>query len=86
MKIMENKNLIAGLLAGVAIGMVVGWMFAPEEIEKAVKKGAAKLKDKSQDLIDDLEKTVVDKFEKGAEEVSRKAKSTIKSANEGLSY
>jgi gas vesicle protein len=83
---MENKNLIGGLLAGAALGVVVGLLFAPESVVKAVKKGAGKLKNKSEDLIDEAEKTVTDKFEKGAEEVSRRAKSAIKSATDGPSY
>ena len=83
---MENTKLIGGLLAGVAIGVIVGLLVAPEKVAKAVKKGAGKLKDKSEDLIDEAQKTVTDRFERGIDEVSRRAKNTIKSAGEGPSY
>jgi len=83
---MGNIKLIGGLLAGAAIGVVVGLLVAPEKVAKVVKKGAGQLKDKSEDLIDEAQKTVKDRFERGVDEVSRRAKNTIRSAGEGPSY
>jgi gas vesicle protein len=82
---MDAKNLIGGLLAGAAIGVAIGMLLAPESGAKNrenIAKGSRKLTDSLKGTVEDSIESLKEKFTAGINEVTRRGKETLNSAND----
>lgn len=82
---MDSKNLIGGLLAGAAIGVAIGMLLAPSSGKKTRKRivdESLKLKDDLMGSVDDSIKSLKGRFNYGVDEVAKKGKETINTAND----
>ncbi len=61
---MESGKTIAGLLIGVGIGTIIGVLFAPDKGTNTRKK----IKNKGQDLVDDLKEKFDGLYQKATNE------------------
>ena len=68
---MDTKKAVLGVLAGLAAGAAIGILFAPDKGSNTRKK----ISQKGQDLADELNRKVDDKFDKLADVILGKARS-----------
>lgn len=84
---MDAKNLIGGLLAGAAIGVAIGILLAPSSGVKTrenIAKGSRKFVDGVKGSVDSSVESLKNKFNYAADELARKGKDVLNSANDRL--
>lgn len=84
---MNAKNLIGGLLAGAAIGVAIGILLAPASGEKTrgnIAKGSRKLVDGVKGSVEDSMESLKNRFSNGIDELARKGKDVLNTANDRL--
>lgn len=84
---MDAKNLIGGLLAGAAIGVAIGILLAPTSGEKTrgnIAKGSRKLVDGVKGSVEDSMESLKNRFSNGIDELARKGKDVLNTANDRL--
>lgn len=84
---MDAKKLIGGLLAGAAIGVAIGILLAPTSGEKTrgnIAKGSRKLVDGVKGSVEDSMESLKNRFSNGIDELARKGKDVLKTANDRL--
>lgn len=84
---MNAKNLIGGLLAGAAIGVAIGILLAHASGEKTrgnIAKGSRKLVDGVKGSVEDSMESLKNRFSNGIDELARKGKDVLNTANDRL--
>lgn len=84
---MDAKNLIGGLLAGAAIGVAVGILLAPKsgaETRDDISKGSRKLTDSLKGTMDDSLELLKEKFNAGVDEVTKRGREAMNTANDKM--
>jgi gas vesicle protein len=84
---MDAKNLIGGLLAGAAIGVAIGMLLAPDSGERTrgkIAKGSRKLTDGVKGSVEDSIESLKHRFNSGIDELARKGKDVLNTANDRL--
>lgn len=84
---MDAKNLIGGLLAGAAIGVAIGILLAPKsgaDTREDISKGSRKLSDSLKGTMEDSLELLKEKFNAGVDEVTKRGKEVIASANDKM--
>lgn len=84
---MDAKNLIGGLLAGAAIGVAIGMLLAPTSGENTrgnIAKGSRKLVDGVKGSVEDSMESLKNRFSNGIDELARKGKDVLNTANDRL--
>jgi gas vesicle protein len=84
---MDAKNLIGGLLAGAAIGVAIGMLLAPDSGERTrgkIAKGSRKLTDGVKGSVENSIESLKNKFNYGIDELARKGKDVLNTANDKM--
>ncbi len=84
---MNAKNLIGGLLAGAAVGVAIGMLLAPDSGERTrgkIAKGSRKLTDGVKGSVENSIESLKNKFNYGIDELARKGKEVLNTANDKM--